>query len=161
MPDQPLLPDPLDAVVRRYAHDLIAHDPGLFLVDVIVRGRKGSRVVEVFLDHDTGLPMDTIASVSRQLGARLEEDEVIDGAYKLEVSSPGVDRPLSAPRQYAKNVGRSLRLTVEKEGGGSQTLEGELLAADADTFSLQRKGAPEPETFAYEAVRKATVQLPW
>ena len=109
----------LSEKIEAFAREAIASTP-LYLVDVEVRGQKNSRIVRVFVDADEGVNLDTCASVSRQLGFLLETEDVIDGKYRLEVSTPGVDRPLADPRQYKKNVGRPLSVRYETEDGSKK-----------------------------------------
>jgi ribosome maturation factor RimP len=155
------LPD----VVRRYAEAAIEEkELDAFVVDVEVRGHQGSRVVTVYIDAEKGLGVDEAAVVSRCLGFHLENDDVIKGAYRLEVSSPGAKRPLQDPRQYPQHVGRTLRVRYTPPGGGTgqelATVKGELQGADAERFVL---ALPSGETaeIAYDAVDEAKIVLPW
>ena len=146
--------------VRSLVDEVIAGSP-LYLVDLAVRGQKGSRVVEVFVDSDEGLSVDELARVSREVGFLLETEDVIDGKYKLDVSSPGVDRPLVQPRQFKKNIGRRLEVQVQPEEGGSKKrLQGELAAADEEGIELALSNK-EVRRFPYAEVVRATIQLPW
>ena len=146
--------------VRGLIDEVIAGSP-LYLVDLAVRGQKGSRVVEVFVDSDEGLSVDELARVSREVGFLLETEDVIDGKYKLDVSSPGVDRPLVLPRQFKKNIGRRLEVQVQPEGGGSKkTLQGELAAADEEGIELALRNK-ETRRLRYADVTRAKIQLPW
>lgn len=130
-----------------------------FIVEVQVRGTKGARVIEVFIDSDDALGVDTLASVSRDVAFLLDTEEVIDGRYRLDVSSPGVDRPLRLPRQYQKNVGRQLRVHYRQDEANTE-VEGELTAADDEAITLApKKGAPRQ--IRYDDIVWAKVQLPW
>src|SRR5690606_10192619 len=84
-------------------------------------GRGGGGRGQVVVDRDQGVGLDAIAEVSRALSAALDRaDEagaaVMPGEYVLEVSSPGVDRPLTEPRHWRRNVGRLVAVTVAGEG---------------------------------------------
>jgi ribosome maturation factor RimP len=138
--------------------DESAEDRGAYVVDVQVRGQKGSRVIEVFVDSDGGLGSDDLAAISRDLGFLLETEDVVKGRYHLNVSSPGADRPLVLPRQYAKHVGRTLAVTVG-EGDGATTRTGTLTAVHDDAFDLEHDG--ETEAIAFADVTEARVVLPW
>ena len=132
-----------------------------FVVDVDVRGHKGTRVVEVFVDGDTDLGLDDLATVSKELGFLLDVEDVIDGSYKLEVSTPGIKRPLQQPRQYVKNVGRTLRVRHQLETDESeQNLVGDLTEADDDGFVLELPNG-DTRRIPYEAVTQARIELPW
>jgi ribosome maturation factor RimP len=89
---------------------------GLLLEDVRVVRSGGSDVVRVVVDvpedDGTGLDLDRIGEATAAVSAALDADDVLPGRYLLEVSSPGVDRPLTARRHYVHAVGRSVRLTL-------------------------------------------------
>ncbi|GIV61309.1 MAG: ribosome maturation factor RimP [Rhodothermaceae bacterium] len=143
--------------VRAIVEEVIA-GTSHYVIDVQVRGRKGSRVVEVFLDSDAPLHVDELARLNREIGFLLDVEDVVDGKYHLNVSSPGVDRPLRLPRQYRKNVGRVLRVRY-RAGDVPRTLQGELTAVDEDGIELTVGGRAERISFA--DIEEAKVQLPW
>ncbi len=142
--------------VRSLVEEVI--DASTFVVEVIVRGRKGSRVVEVFLDGDEPLSIETLARVSREVGFLLDVEEVIDGKYRLNVSSPGLDRPLTLPRQYKKHVGRTLRVRF-RDGENERTVKGKVLETDEDAVVIA-VGKEELRIPFTEMIR-AKVELPW
>lgn len=136
----------------------IASDKALYVVGVQVRGQKGSRVIEVFLDADEGIDLDELAAVSRDLEFLLDTEDTIKGRYYLNVSSPGADRPLVLPRQYRKHVGRQFRV-ITGEGEERRERTGALLAVHDGAFELEVDG--QTETVAFDDVQEARVQLPW
>lgn len=93
--------------------DSCLDDQSHFIVDVIISARQGPKKVLVTVDGDNGIGIDDFTEISRRLSGLLEESTLIDGAYTLEVSSPGIDQPLKSLRQYRKNVGRKIRATVD------------------------------------------------
>ena len=149
----------IEGRVRALVEETIAGS-AVYLVDLAVRGQKGSRVVEVFLDSDEGIPVDELARLSREVGFLVEAEDVIDGAYRLEVSSPGLDRPLAMPRQFKKNVGRPLEVRVRPPEEKAKTLRGELAAADEEAIELR---LPNEETrrIPHAHIDRAKVLLPW
>ena len=98
---------------------------GAYLVDVSIRGEKGSTVVEIFIDTDSGVTSGLCAEISRDISRELETANVIEGRYRLEVSSPGLDRPLKLPRQFKRHVGQQLTI-VRRNGSGSAPIGGVL-----------------------------------
>jgi ribosome maturation factor RimP len=136
--------------------DEVAADRDAFVVDMQVRGQKGSRVIEVFVDSDEGMGTDDLAKLSRELGFLLETEDLVKGKYNLDVSSPGADRPLVLPRQYAKHVGRTLAVQT---GDEEEARAGTLTAVRDDSFDLDVEG--ETETIAFADVTEARVVLPW
>ena len=100
-------------------------------------------VVRVIVDKDGGVTLDDVADVSRAISDvldRVDESDpsLLSTTYVLEVSSPGVDRPLTEPRHWRRNVRRLVR-AVPREG---QPVTGRLLAADTDGVTLDVDGAP-------------------
>ncbi len=134
-----------------------AADTDLFVVGVEVRGFQGSRVVEVFADSPTGAGSDDLTGLSRSLAFLLDTEDVVKGSYRLDVSTPGADRPLVDVRQYAQHVGRTLALSVERGQGELVTVQGELLSVADGALVLDGETAPIP----FEHVREARVTLPW
>ncbi len=120
----------LEPTITDWTTELLdQQDPALFLVSVEVspgpgEASPGTRKIRVYLDGDQGVPIDTCAEVSRALANRLEEEELIDDPYTLEVSSAGLSQPLLLRRQYVKNVGRHVKVTLEDD----KTVQGKLLA---------------------------------
>lgn len=135
-----------------------------FVVQVVLKQLGGRSKLTILLDADAGLEIDTCASISRQLGAWIEETDLIKEAFILEVSSPGLDFPLQGQRMYAKNTGRLLKVLTEE----GQTLRGVLLASDAEGITLEleqkkklKKGElpPPNPTLPYSSIKKALVQV--
>lgn len=95
--------------VTELVEEKIADKPELFLVSV--KMQPGGKLV-ILMDGDKGIGIADCAAISRHVGFHLEEENVIETAYNLEVSSPGIDQPLTMPRQFVKNVGRTLALKM-------------------------------------------------
>lgn len=95
----------------------------LFLVDFKLKGTQGNQKVLVLIDGDQGVTVDACGKLSRSIGGKMEEEDILSGKYILEVSSPGLDFPLQVNRQYPKNIGRSL--SIKRASG--QVTEGVLV----------------------------------
>ncbi len=131
---------------------------GLYVLDAVLRGRPGARVLEVFVESETGAGSDDLTAMSRRLAFLLDTEDLIAGAYRLDVSTPGADRPLTDPRQFRRLVGKPLRVVYTADDAEA-TVEADLTAADDETFTL---GAGDDAlTLPYAAVREARVRLPW
>lgn len=126
-----MLEEKLTEIVNKY----IAESEDLFLIKVIVKGKEPMQKVLVILDGDNGVSIDKCAEISRKLGAELEESNFFENAYHLEVSSAGIDSPLESKRQYAKNVDRNLKISLNDE----TTLEGKLLSVEDESITLLKK----------------------
>lgn len=158
MNPQPIF-DPLTARVHALAEEAVA-GAELFVVDVDVRGRTGSRVVEVYVDSDAGAGLDDIAETSRRLSFLLDTEDVIKGKYNLHVSSPGASRALALPRQYPHHIGRDLRVTYTSDSEET-TVVGTLSAVGDDAITLTVKGEDNPTELPFSAILEALVELPW
>ena len=106
-----------------------------FLVDVILKGTDQHRKVIVLLDGDKGISIDDCARVSRAIAAELELDGPFTGKYTLEVSSSGIDHPLSLKRQYNSRIGKDLKIRLVN----GEELEGELLEVYEEEVVINRK----------------------
>ncbi|MBS0025961.1 ribosome maturation factor RimP [Chitinophaga sp. 22321] len=96
--------------IREIAEGLLANDPDNFLVDIRI---KPTNNIKLFLDGDKGVPVATLVSFNRQLYPLLEAAELFpNNDFSLEVSSPGLDEPLKLHRQYLKNIGRKVEVTL-------------------------------------------------
>ncbi|MGK7396023.1 MAG: ribosome maturation factor RimP [Candidatus Cyclobacteriaceae bacterium M3_2C_046] len=112
--------------------DSILESDELFLVDVSVSGVKGASKVKVLIDGDKGFDIDACAQVSRSLSEALENKNLMEGKYILEVSSPGVDFPLKFRRQYIKNKGRKLRITLQN----NKEVQGKLIDVKEESLLI-------------------------
>lgn len=121
--------DPVEEI-RQLAGTCI-EDESQFIVDVKLSSRKGPKKLLVIVDGDHGVNIDDCAAISRRLSKALDDAGMLRDQYLLEVSTPGVDQPLTLKRQYHKHVGRQLRVTT---GGTNQ--EGLLEALEHDGIVL-------------------------
>jgi len=121
-------------------------------VRLTVAGRR--RLLRLTVDSDNGVSLDDAADVSREISALLDANAALgDVPYTLEVSSPGVDRPLTQPRHWRRARGRLVKVKVTGEG----SLEGRVLAADADGVTLGL--ASGERRFPYADMGAGSVQV--
>ena len=93
----------------------LAEERGLFVVDIELKTGSGNELW-VYLDgEDRGVNLDECAEISRELGFVIDAHELLESKYRLNVSSPGLSRPLSDYRQYPKNIGRTIKLRYRYE----------------------------------------------
>ena len=121
-------------------------------VRVTMAGRR--RLLRVVVDSDHGVSLDDAADVSREVSATLDATDVLgDVPYTLEVSSPGVDRPLTEPRHWRRAAGRLVRVKT----GTAGTVQGRVVAADAEGVTLDVEGAAR--RFGYGDLGAGAVQV--
>jgi ribosome maturation factor RimP len=155
--------DALEQSIATLAEPL-ATPLGIEVVAVDVRGQKGRRLVRVTadaldLDADAGPDIDTIAHLSRKLGKALDEHDPIAGGYTLEVTSPGADRPLRRPRDFARNVGREVRLVPHEHGPTLDAPTGVVVDVTETELTLESDGAEV--VVRLTDIDHGTVVLPW
>lgn len=123
--------------VAALVEEKIADRPELFLVDV--KMLPNNKLI-IHVDGDEGISIQDCVAISRHVGFHLEEENTIEQAYNLEVSSPGVGEPLKLVRQYSKNIGRTLSVKLKdglkKEGKLLSVTENDVLIEE----SVKEKG---------------------
>ncbi|MEU5939205.1 ribosome maturation factor RimP [Micromonospora sp. NPDC047548] len=136
---------------------------GYDLEDLSVSRAGRRHVVRVIVDSDGGINLDAVADVSRAVSAALDAAEeaggdIVAGEYQLEVSSPGVDRPLTLPRHWRRNVGRLVKVTTRGGAGlpgqrgeqpaGDRQVTGRVVAADDERVVLESDSGRAEHTYA-------------
>jgi ribosome maturation factor RimP len=114
----------------------VAVSEGLTLVDVELKGTGGSRLLRVYIDKPEGISHADCELVSEQLSAILDVEDPFPGSYTLEVSSPGLDRRLVKPSDFAHFAGRKARVVVREPVDDQKVLEGRLAGFEAGRVRL-------------------------
>jgi ribosome maturation factor RimP len=161
-PPRPAVPLPdADRLTRLLEPVVHALDLDLESVRVSAAGRR--RLLRVIVDGDGGVSLDTIALASRELSARLDEAvEMGELPYTLEVSSPGIDRPLTEPRHWRRAVGRLVVVPLaaangHQEGNGAAPVEGRISGTSDSGVTLDCDG--EAREFGYAQLGPGRVQV--
>jgi ribosome maturation factor RimP len=131
----------LGVEIRRLAESKLANE-SLFVVDVVISSRQGPRKVLIFLDGDQGVSIDDCANLSRAIAQELDENGWIEDNYTLEVSTAGIDHPLKSVRQYKKNKGRRVRVTLKDntlEEGRLAEVNDEKIVLNQESGSGKKK----------------------
>jgi len=129
----------------------------MFIVNVKI---KPINNIKVYLDADQGLSIDKSASVNRKLYALIEAAQMFpDGDYSLEVSSPGVDEPLSQWRQYKKNIGRKVLVTPMEGPDKLGTLKDVNEEQIVLEMPIPKKKETTIEEIPFSEIKKTVVQI--
>jgi ribosome maturation factor RimP len=145
--------------IEQKLNGLLASHPGHFLVEIRI---KPTNNVKVFIDADQGVLLADLVEYNRKLYKQLEESEFFPGGdFSLEVSSPGLDEPLKKFRQYKKNIGRYVDITLQD--GSKQ--EGKLLEASEDSVVIEtetgkgKKKEVKQETILFDQIKSTRIQI--
>lgn len=152
------------------------NDGQLYIVAIQIAGRQGGQIkVTVLLDSDMGITIEECAQVSRKLGGQMDELNFFgESPFTLEVSSPGVDFPLTFPRQFVRNVGRQLIVTLEdgttRKGVLELVSDNQIVLIIEPEKKVKSKKKKEadlvtesvptgPTPIPFEQIKKATVEI--
>jgi ribosome maturation factor RimP len=115
---------------------VVEQGAGLELVDVAFHRGSGRSLLRVTIDRQGGVDLDAIAETSERISRRLDLEGFNPGPYSLEVSSPGIERPLKQPRDFARWVGQRIKVKTSHPVDGGRSLTGTLVAADPEGIRL-------------------------
>lgn len=130
----------------------LAAEHNHFVVDVELKTGGGQNEVWVLLDNESGgVNIDHCSKISKELGFLIEAHELFDNKYRLNVSSPGLSRPLSDKRQYKKNEGRVATIKFKNSSGEYQKIEGVITGVMDDIIAITNEEEVETE-IPFEAI---------
>jgi ribosome maturation factor RimP len=132
---------------------------GLELVDVEMVGSGRARTLRLAIDRPGGVDLEALAQATGPVSAALDETAAVSGPYNLEVSSPGLERPLRRPSEFSRFIGTTITLKSHEAQGGARRHRGRLLEADADGVALDVDG--ERRRFSYEDIASARTVFEW
>lgn len=113
----------------------IAEKLGFFIVEISFRGDQRKRIIEVFIDGEKNVSADNLAEISREINSVIEIQNLIKESYRLDVSTPGVDRPLKYSKQFPKHINRNFEITYNT-GNEIKTITGKLLSIESDELTF-------------------------
>lgn len=147
----------LDAV--RELVEPLAAEEGLELVELACRPQGGAFVIRLLVDTPGGVTLQQCARLNQRVGDALEGGDVIEERYTVEVSSPGLDRPLASRRDFERALGEDVQLSWTREDGRMTERTGQILAVQADAVVL--KTAEGNLTIPLASVQRACKALRW
>ena len=156
----------MEAVERvRAAAERVVRSHGLELFDIQLRRESPGWVVRVFIDRpgpsdtpDDSVSIEDCARVSRELSAILDVEDPIDRAYTLEVSSPGLDRPLRTEGDFRRFAGRLAKIVVDPAVDGQKHFAGRIVGVDAGTVLFEAEGRRH-HRIPVEAIKRARLDV--
>lgn len=139
----------------------IVDSVGLELVDAQLLGGGVHRVFRLFIDSPTGVTHDDCEKISRLVSEVLDEKDLISGgAYTLEVSSPGVDRPLVKPKDFQRFIGSKVKIELKEAIEKSRRFTGRLAAFDGERITLELDPDKTMDV-PLGAIQKANLKYEW
>lgn len=115
----------------------LMEEHGFELVDVEYVKEAGTWYLRAYIDKEGGIAVDDCELISRRLGDWLDEKDFIDESYILEVSSPGLGRPLKKEKDFARSIGKDVDVRLYRQRDGQKEFTGRLSSYDGDTVTLQ------------------------
>lgn len=112
---------------------------GYLLIETVIRGDNHLRIIELYIDNEKGITTDDCVLVSRAINEKIEEEKIFESNYRLDVSSPGIDRPLKFLVQYQKHLNRKFEVQYKFEDQ-IKKLTGKLSRIEANNlFFIEKK----------------------
>jgi ribosome maturation factor RimP len=139
-------------------------EPGHFLVEVVVTGNRIQKKVVIIIDGDDGVTIEDCAKLSRALSEVLDEEELIEENYTLEVTTPGIDAPMKLKRQYKKNIGRGFKISLKDKS----LVKGKLIGSNEQSIQIEFEEKTEKKSkkmemktmeIPFDMIEKAFVQI--
>ena len=115
----------------------VCEDLGYELVDVEYVKEKSDYYLRIFIHKQGGVSLDDCQIMSENLSMLLDEKDIIDNPYYLEVSSPGLDRPLKTAKDLERNMGKEVEVSLYKAINNQKNYEGNLLAYNKETITIK------------------------
>lgn len=105
-------------------------------------------LLRIYIDKESGIGIEDCEKVSRQVSALLDVEDPISGNYNLEVSSPGIPRPLFKAKQYVRYLGEGVHIKLFKPVDGRRKFKGKIISANESTVMLEVEGLPQEFSFS-------------
>ena len=145
--------------VKALAHPILS-SLGLDLVEVEQKGGRGRVLLRIYIDKAEGVTLKDCEQASIYLGHALDVEDPIPFAYTLEVSSPGLDRPLKRPGDYQRAIGKSVRINLIRPIEGQGALVGRLVAAAEDRVTVEIESGQRYEIPLMD-IQQTRLEIEW
>lgn len=135
---------------------------GYELIDLVVGKAEGRLLIELIIDREAGITQGDCARAHETVNHWFDAIDPVGGPYMLQVSSPGLDRPLRKPEHFRRFAGRQVKMRVRLPEGGSRRLQGKLLGlGDGDRVCVHVEPAGVTEEFSIEEIAEARLRFDW
>ncbi len=139
----------------------LAEKEAMEIIDIELRheGSRGGRVLRLYLDKAGGPNVDDLSRISHQLSDLLDSENTVEGTYTLEVSSPGINRPLRRPEHYFRFIGKRIRVRTRDMINGRRSFLGILEEVGAEKITLKQEGVQYQIPFS--TIEKSNYEHDW
>lgn len=138
--------------------DLLAplfHGRGLEVYDLTY----GGGVLRIIVDKPGGVGLDEVADASKVASRLLDDNDLVPGRYTLEITSPGLERPLRCPEHYARAMGETISVKLGPHVEGDRRIQGLLMDYDDNGITIENNGVPQRMSFS--DIAKARTVFEW
>jgi ribosome maturation factor RimP len=147
----------MEEQIRDYIAPVCA-EHGVHLLDIGIHGGGGNRIIRIVADTDEGITLNQCEMLSREFSDIFFRKDLFSGNYRLEVTSPGVQKPLEADYEFKRNIGRTLRVEY-LDGDESKAVSGALKSYEQDRIELETSEGPV--YISRKNIKNAHVKLKW
>lgn len=148
--------------IEQKIHELatqVADECGYELVDIGLLGRGSRTLLRVTIDKENGITLSNCETFSRRLEALMDVEDPIAGPYTLEVSSPGLDRPLKSLDDFRKNVGKLVRIVTGEKISNQNFFLGRIAGVNGTTLRLSVADGREEIILPFDSIAKARLEI--
>ena len=135
----------------------LADEYGVELVDI----EQNGDVVKVVIDQPDGLDSQALVEVTKAISRMVDAEDPIPGTFTLEVTSPGLERPLKKPAHFQRAVGTDIAIKTNPDVGGDRRVEGMLVSADEFGVTVEPSDGGDARTLRYGEIRSARTVFDW
>jgi ribosome maturation factor RimP len=132
---------------------------GRELVDIEHKLERGEWVLRVYIDKPGGVNHDDCAEVSREVGMMLDVENLIPHSYNLEISSPGLDRPLKRLEDFRRYAGKLVRIKLNPERQGRKKFRGRIAGIDGEEIVIEDEGESQTHRLPLSEIHSARLEI--
>lgn len=138
----------------------ITDEQGAELIDVDVKGSSGGYLFLVYADTDAGISLGECVKLSRAIQDEIDIEEGFPERYRLEVSSPGLTRPLTTDFQLKKNIGKAVTVSFKDNEGKTKKMSGKLISFSEEKFELKLEDGKK-QSLVRDQINTIKIKLQW
>lgn len=133
---------------------------GFELIDIELTGNRSQRLIRIFIQKPEGILLSDCVAVSRELGEHFDDKNVIENSYRLEISSPGIERPLRKAQDFERYVGHRVRIRLKSKQEGKRRIVGKIVEVDDNMIRIISKNGRKA-SFSLADIAKAKLDVDW